>query len=99
MIREPNRGEMVEVRCCCNAGQLLGYLPYQGPLIELLYYPALSTKPVLGTDQVPIVVEEGHLEWGQWYGARPEIGDYQYAYKSNDYPLEVLEGLRGWKPA
>lgn len=75
----------MEVRCCCNPGKLLGYIPMEEP----------DTLGVYEVDSVvPGKKVKIEVAWlgGGW------TADY-LAVKSNDLPIEYYEQIKGWLPA
>lgn len=73
----------MEVRCCCNAGLLLGTIPD-------------PPKKEEGTYMVPGV--NGHVEVEVATLYRP-FWENTLAVKSNDKPISYFEQIIGWVPA
>lgn len=96
----------LQVRCCCNAGKLLGFLPVHDSLVQLDRRFTLRLKPIL-SDSVEAAMglaraapsmtadsEAITLSIGQVYANNSE---YKLAIKSNDYPMETLHRLIGFR--
>lgn len=76
---------MTEVRCCCNPGKLLGYLPYNGP------NPVYSAQIRFRTKDGKVCDEELHcLFYDRKYG---------YAFKSNDKSINHFRNIEGFVEA
>lgn len=71
----------MEVRCCCNAGKILGYLPNP---------PEGVKKMVFLSNGMPVEFEVAAITTvlGKLLGMENEI-----AYKSKDYPDAVLDAI------
>lgn len=87
----PARGEMVEVRCCCDATKILGHVPYQGLVLRLLKMPSPSVDEAAGGPEI------AEVRWHSWHKKGPY--NRRWAYKSNDHPIEVIERIPGWVSA
>lgn len=97
----------LEVRCCCDAGKLLGYLPVRDELLEAglrftarlppTRAPVLSGCAVRAAIQEESMVTSGDaiaLSIGQVFANNRE---YKLAVKSNDYPIETLRRIPGFR--
>lgn len=76
---------MMEVRCCCDAGKLLGWLP----------------DPIRGATKMSFVAGETILEFEVSVVAEAIYsGLYRTpAYKSRDYPMELLRKISAFVEA
>ena len=89
---------MREVRCCCD-GRLLGWLPERGDEGEVVRFELHSYCPSYLAPDAPVGVEVLgiELEVARFSDLPyPPEGDYILAFKSRDYPIEVLRRLPGW---
>lgn len=77
-----------EVRCCCEAGKLLGTIP-EVPRIGMSRVFTFATEAG---------VESFTLDWGRIDipGIVSTRGDERYALKSMDLPIEKLRQIEGW---
>ena len=95
MTMSPNPGDYVEVRCCCNAGRLLGYVPFTGPVVTFI----IPEEPRVFNPEDPLLsiqlFPHGQIEWARW----EDNFEGGWAYKSNDYSLEALKRIPGWRTA
>lgn len=76
----------MDVRCCCNPGKLLGFIP----LTEDDVGHQMGKRKVPGVDGKPVEIEVAWL--GSVWSGKPAV-------KSNDLPIEYYEKIAGWLPA
>jgi len=91
-------GNYVQVRCCCDPGRLLGWVPLPfgarrepGVLVSFKLPIVLEWRPL---PESPVVRDPGvvQLELAE-YAQGEERG---LAFKSNDLPLEQLQAIPGF---
>lgn len=97
-MKRMTKEQLVEVRCCCDVGKILGYLPHRGRkieffIIDLWFNDAICESTVPSEpdcNQRVITLEYEHFYVGNTIGE---------AYKSKDYDIEDLRQIPGWRNA
>lgn len=87
--------ESIEVRCCCDAGKIMGWLTTEKELKfgEVLVFRVLKD---MNTDYYPDIASKEitiSLTVSSVYTLRAKV-----ALKSNDYPIEELAQIPGFVP-
>lgn len=79
---------MTEVRCCCDPGKLLGFLPYNGPMPD---WPKRSQTVRFSNKDGSTTEEELHC--------LTLLFTYGYAFKSNDKGMDHFRNIEGFVEA
>lgn len=95
---------LMEVRCCCDPGKLLGYLPVpktlQRPGTQVAFTPRTSIASHFVPRTSPVPDYTVRLVVATFYDSTPDGWPRSsLVLKSMDFPLDVLRTLANWKDA
>lgn len=80
----------INVRCCCNPSLVYGTLPWDGRSWKVRFVEMIPYQPPSANSKFESPIYELEVD------TLIEGGVKEFAYKSNDYPIELFRKLQGF---